>query len=314
MDSIEVTAKKFDEALKEGLEKLSATIDDVDVKVLDAGGLFSKARLIVSLTEEVRRQREKSREALRARENRERPADEKFRQSQARQPQGAGEQERREPNKNKQDAGKNKQDLPRSDRKQENRAAEKQPQQAKEKPVNEQQKEQVKERAKPQMPVKSTAPSEVPEKAFNDVKKFLTETLKKMGVESEIKIEGHGFDLDVDLNTDDVAVIGWHGEALDSLEYLAGLVANRDAEKYIKLTLDACGYREKQIDSLLKYAEKMAAKCIKQGRKVCLDPMNSAARKVVHAALSQNDKVVTKSEGKEPNRRIVIYCKRERSE
>ncbi len=303
MDSIEVTAKKFDEALKEGLQKLSATIDDVDVQVLEAGGLFAKARLIVSLTDEVRAKREKSRESLRTREDKVRRNEEKRPQAS---PSNRAEEERKDVVKNQ---------PVRNERKpQENKTFEKQPQQQKPQAVKEQVKEQPKERAIPKQPKKSSAPSEVPEKAVADVTRFLEETLKKMGVESKIKTEGHGFDLDVDLNTDDVAVIGWHGEALDSLEYLAGLVANRDADKYVKLTLDACGYREKQVDSLLKYAEKMAAKCIKQGRKVCLDPMNSAARKVVHAALSENDKVVTKSEGKEPNRRIVIYCKRERTE
>lgn len=301
MDSIEVTAKKFDEALKEGLQKLSATIDDVDVKVLDTGGLFRKARLIVSLTDEVRARRAKARENVRQRENRDRHGDEKVRQPQQKPQAKAEEQERKGVVKNKQ-------------QKPQEKPLEKQPQQQKpqaKEQVKEQVREQVKERVKPQ---KSIAPSEVPEKAVNDVAKFLEETLKKMGVESKIKIEGHGYDLEVDLNTDDATVIGWHGEVLDSLEYLAGLVANRDGDKYIKLNLDACGYREKQIDTLLKYAEKMAAKCVKQGRKICLEPMNSATRKAVHAFLSENDKVITKSEGKEPNRRIVIYCKRDRGE
>ena len=41
--------------------------------------------------------------------------------------------------------------------------------------------------------------------------------------------------------------------------------------------------------------------------------MNNAQRKIIHATLNDNDKVFTKSEGKEPNRRVVIIPKRSRN-
>ena len=53
MYSVEVTAKKAEDALKDALKQLSATIDDVDVKVLEAGGLFRSAKLVVTLTPDV---------------------------------------------------------------------------------------------------------------------------------------------------------------------------------------------------------------------------------------------------------------------
>ena len=56
----------------------------------------------------------------------------------------------------------------------------------------------------------------------------------------------------------------------------------------------------------------MAAKAVRTGRKVTLEPMNSAQRKIIHATLNGNDRVFTKSEGKEPARRVVIIPKRTR--
>ena len=135
---------------------------------------------------------------------------------------------------------------------------------------------------------------------------------EKMGFSGEMTVKTHGLDIDITVLEEDSAIIGYRGETIDSLEYLAGLIANRDSEKYIKVSVDNNNYRDKRSDNLVKLAEKMAAKCIKSGHKVSLEPMNSANRKVVHAALSSNDKVTTRSEGKEPNRRVVIYCKRER--
>ena len=47
--TIEVTAKKVDDAIKQGLEQLGATLDDVTVEVVDAGGLFRKAKVKLTL-------------------------------------------------------------------------------------------------------------------------------------------------------------------------------------------------------------------------------------------------------------------------
>lgn len=49
---------------------------------------------------------------------------------------------------------------------------------------------------------------------------------------------------------------------------------------------------------------------MRTGRKVVLEPMNNTHRKIIHATLSDNDKVITKSEGREPNRKVVIIPKR----
>ncbi|MCI8612186.1 MAG: KH domain-containing protein [Clostridia bacterium] len=301
MESVEITAKKIEDAVKEGLDRLSATIDEVDVQVLEAGGFFGKAKIIMSLTDEVKREREKSRAKY------DKANDKKFERF------NRSDFEKKSPEQDKRDF--KSEDAKQQERK-ENLAqapAEKPKPAPAQQPRTKQPQTEAKEdiRLKIEPPKKSDAPNEIPSESIDSVIGFIKQTLAKMGVQTEIKYEGHGFDLDVDLCTDDSAVIGYRGETLDSLEYLAGLVANKGEGKYVKLSLDSNGYRFKQIESVIRTAEKMANKCVKQGRKVCMEPMNSATRKIIHAALSDNDKVVTKSEGKEPNRRIVIYCKRE---
>ena len=54
----------------------------------------------------------------------------------------------------------------------------------------------------------------------------------------------------------------------------------------------------------------MAAKVKKTHRNVTLEPMNPYERRVIHAYLQSDKLVTTKSEGEEPNRRIVIYYKK----
>ena len=56
-------------------------------------------------------------------------------------------------------------------------------------------------------------------------------------------------------------------------------------------------------------ANSRADKAVATGRRVELEPMSSAGRKVVHAALGERTDVITRSEGREPNRYIVIMPK-----
>ena len=67
---------------------------------------------------------------------------------------------------------------------------------------------------------------------------------------------------------------------------------------------------EPSAETAEQLAKRLADKCIKSGKSVRLEPMNPYERKVIHSALQSNPKVTTRSEGVEPNRRVVIELKR----
>ena len=102
------------------------------------------------------------------------------------------------------------------------------------------------------------------------------------------------------------SLIGFRGEILDSLQTLAGAVANIGREDYKRVVVDCEEYREKREKTLTEVAEKLAFKAVKTGRKVNLEPMNPFERRIIHTALAKNTDVKTESDGKEPNRYIVI--------
>ena len=62
------------------------------------------------------------------------------------------------------------------------------------------------------------------------------------------------------------ALIGRRGETMESLSYLASLVANRLEGDYIKLGLDVAGYRDKRESDLTALAQRIGAKVRKTGR------------------------------------------------
>lgn len=76
------------------------------------------------------------------------------------------------------------------------------------------------------------------------------------------------------------------------------------------ITVDGLGYRDRRKDSLENLARRMAEKAVRTHRKVTLDAMNSADRRIIHAALGNREDVFTRSEGHDPARRVVIIPKR----
>lgn len=104
-------------------------------------------------------------------------------------------------------------------------------------------------------------------------------------------------------------VIGRRGEIIDAVQVLAGAVANTGRKDYKRVVVDCGNYREEREETLKHVAEKMAAKVVRLGRKQRLEAMNPYERRIIHSALADSTEVYTKSEGKEPNRYVVIIPK-----
>ena len=104
-------------------------------------------------------------------------------------------------------------------------------------------------------------------------------------------------------------LIGRRGEIIDAVQILAGAVANTGRKDYKRVVVDYGNYREQREDTLRHVAEKLAAKAVRLGKRVRLEPMNPYERRIIHSALMNNPDVTTRSEGKEPGRYVVISPK-----
>lgn len=129
--------------------------------------------------------------------------------------------------------------------------------------------------------------------------------LLKITACTELVSEGEKVEINVTAaNT--TSIIGKHGAMLDAIQTLAGAVANTGRDDYKRVVVDCENYRENREVTLNKLAENLAQKAIRLGKKIALEPMNPYERRIIHAALSEREGVSTTSEGKEPNRYIVI--------
>ncbi|MCM1577291.1 MAG: protein jag [Ruminococcus sp.] len=136
---------------------------------------------------------------------------------------------------------------------------------------------------------------------------YIKRILESMDIDAELTVteSEDGALIDISGETSG-AVIGRRGETLDSLQYLAGMAANRSDKEYYRITLDCCGYRERRKEALEELARKISRFVLRTGCTKTLEPMNPYERRIIHAAVGEIEGVTSKSIGEEPYRKVVI--------
>lgn len=137
---------------------------------------------------------------------------------------------------------------------------------------------------------------------------FLTGLAAAAGVTGTVTSEVNGEDIDLNLDGEGVDLfVGPKGNTLSAVQDLTRVVSQRRLGDHdTKLRVDIGHYRQKRKDALSRFATKVANDVLTSGQARVLEPMNSADRKVVHDTLLEVDGIETRSEGEEPNRRVVV--------
>lgn len=156
--------------------------------------------------------------------------------------------------------------------------------------------------------IKTEAVVDVSKKAegITSAVEFINKVFELLDVNAKAE-ESKTEDLTVDVIAEKSAeVIGYRGEVLDAIQVLAGAVANIGEKEYKKIVVNCENYREKRKDTIVKLAHKLEEKAVSLRREVIIEPMPPFERRIIHTELSNSDKVTTRSDGKEPNRYVVI--------
>jgi spoIIIJ-associated protein len=141
-----------------------------------------------------------------------------------------------------------------------------------------------------------------------EVREVIDQILDAIGVRARIEIEEDEERVTATLVGRELGlVIGKHGQTIDAIQYLANAVVWRGrGDERKAVVVDAAGYRARREEALAAIANRSAERAISSARSVELEPMTAVERKVVHVLLKDYVGVVTRSEGTEPNRFVVI--------
>ena len=282
----EFSAKKVDDAIKQGLAELGLTLDDVTVEVLDAGGFLRKAKVRLTVDEKAASSADEQSAAPETAEKKEPVKTEKTEKS-------VKTEKTEKPEKPEKAA-------PKKPKKQTEADKPTEPDEKDEKGEKDEKSE------KPETEKKPRKLKAEDKDALDRACTFIADVIKLMGFDVNVTLSGDGETVNIDApERDDSLIIGRHGETLSALSYLAETCIR--AEKcHTSVTVDCNGYRGRRAASLSSMARRKADECVRRRRKIKLEPMDRTDRRTVHSALNDDERVTTASEGKEPYRCVVI--------
>lgn len=269
----EATGKNIEKAIENALFELKAIRDDVDIKILEQGGLFKKARVLVSISEDAREKYEK-REQVRTSEIEE--------QDVASEIESEIEEIIDETTEVLNEVVEEFDEISKEEKK------------LIEEEIKQDKKEQKEERKREK---KNSISAEEFLKGFVEVSGCGNEVVCTKN-ENEIKLEV--------LGTKASDLIGYRGECLNALQYIASVIENENADGKVRVILDIENYRQRREETLKSLAQRMAKKVLKTGKSAKLEPMCANDRRIIHTELQNVEGVTTTSKGTEPNRYLII--------
>lgn len=145
---------------------------------------------------------------------------------------------------------------------------------------------------------------------INHLKDTITEITKLMNIEVNLEVRRRENTINIKLFSDNNAIlIGKNGRTISALQLLLKQMLYNEIGDKVKILLDVENYKEKRVKNLTYLAKKVAKEVADTKIEVQLERMNSYERRIIHTVLADNKKVITESEGEEPNRYVVIKPK-----
>ena len=136
---------------------------------------------------------------------------------------------------------------------------------------------------------------------------FVAEVLSGIGIHGNMDSYREDDTIYISVTGSDCgAAIGRHGETLEAISYMTNLIANKHSEQRVHVYLDVGGYRKHREQVIKGLADKAVSRVRRSGRKVVMEAMSPAERRIVHSYLQDVNGVTTHSEGVEPNRCVVV--------
>jgi spoIIIJ-associated protein len=138
---------------------------------------------------------------------------------------------------------------------------------------------------------------------------FLSGLATAFGYDSSTEtVNGEGGDVEVRLQGAELGpLIGPRGQTLQAVQELTRLVAQPyGRERQGRLHVDIGGYRERRREALARFTTQVADEVRSTGQSRMLEPMSAPDRKVVHDTAATIAGVTSRSEGEDPQRRVVL--------
>lgn len=148
------------------------------------------------------------------------------------------------------------------------------------------------------------------EEASQKVAVYIQEVIQSYGAQADVDFEISRSQVMFNIETDKSGlVIGKHGKIINSLQILSQTYFQSLYRRRTSILLNVGDYRDRRASVLRQIAQRTADEVLETKQTVILDPLPAYERKQIHAHLARIDRIKTHSEGKEPNRYLVVEYK-----
>ena len=136
---------------------------------------------------------------------------------------------------------------------------------------------------------------------------FLEGLLDAMDLPGDLRIRVHEDHAEVEiLEIGSGALIGRRGQTLEAVQELLRCALQREFQRRCRVKVDAEGYRARRLEKLVEKAEEAIDEVLDSGESVRLEPMDVFERKAIHQVVADQEGVISRSQGREPARRVII--------
>lgn len=148
------------------------------------------------------------------------------------------------------------------------------------------------------------------EEQAEEARTFLDGLAEAFGLEADAQVEPVDQDqIEARLVGDGLGLlIGPKGQTLAAVQDLTRAVVQRGPRRGSRIRVDVGGYQERRRAALVRFAVQVAEQVQQTGVAVSMEPMPAFDRKVVHDAINTLDGVSSRSEGEDPQRRVLILA------
>ncbi|GGI03118.1 Jag family protein [Egicoccus halophilus] len=154
--------------------------------------------------------------------------------------------------------------------------------------------------------VDAVTPEELDEEA-DAAADFLEGLLDALELPGDLRIRVHEDHAEVEVvEIGSGALIGRRGQTLEAIQELVRCSLQREFQRRSRVKIDAEGYRSRRLEKLIEKAEEAIEDVLDTGDAVRLEPMDVFERKAVHHLVAEHDGVASRSQGREPARRVII--------
>jgi spoIIIJ-associated protein len=136
---------------------------------------------------------------------------------------------------------------------------------------------------------------------------FLEGLLDALDLPGDLRIKVHPDHVELEvIEIGSGALIGRRGQTLEAIQELVRCSLQRQFQRRARVKIDAEGYRSRRLEKLIEKAEEAIDAVLDTGEAERLEPMDVFERKAIHQLVAEVDGLESRSQGREPARRVII--------